>query len=199
MPSPRCRVKNVRNRYSVYLALLLLAAFAAGCQYRMGQGDNCCPYSTVSIPYVDGDVDGDLTAELIKTLASSGTLRYCPSGGQLVLKVKVQEADDDNIGFRYDRKGDGRRKKTIIPTETRIKAVAEVILMEEGSGKIIRGPVLVHASVDFDHDYYTSRHEENIFSLGQLSDIDAARTAVRQPLNRVLAGKIVDMINQSWF
>ena len=114
------------------------------------------------------------------------------------MKVELIDFDDENIGFRYDRKKDGRRRKAIIPTETRLIATAQVTLIQAYSGEALIGPVRLAASVDFDHDYCSDRGEINIFSLGQLNDYDTAYEAAFRPLNRVLAQKIVDLINDSW-
>jgi DNA-binding cell septation regulator SpoVG len=102
------------------------------------------------------------------------------------------------LEFRYDRKKTGELRKSIIPTETRVTVVAEVLLVEGGTGQIIRGPTRITASAEFDHTYYATRNEINIFSLGQLNDFDAARDAVMHPLNRNLAEKIVDYVINSW-
>ena len=54
--------------------------------------------------------------------------------------------------------------------------------------------MIIKASMDFDHDYYSSRHGVNIFSLGQLTDYDTAEDTVRKPLNDRLAEKIADYV-----
>jgi hypothetical protein len=168
------------------------------CHYRFGYGDLPERYTTISIPYVKGDDDGSLTAAVIRQVSTSGGLRYVSHGGDLTLHIELIEVRDENIGFRYDRNKQGCRKKGIIPTETRLIALAEVSILETKSHKIIRGPTRVVTSVDFDHDYYYSRHRINIFSLGQLSDIDAAQEVAMQPLNRRLAEKIADFVINSW-
>lgn len=179
--------------------LLLFTGFLiAGCQYHFGRGDLSQRYSTISVPYIEGDQRGELTADVIKKLSTSGGFRYVSSGGDLVLKIKIIEFREENISFRYDRKKTGQLKKSIIPTETRMKAIAEVLVIESGSGETIRGPTQITASTEFDHTYYATRDEINIFSLGQLNDLDAARDAVKQPLNRHLAERIVDFIINSW-
>lgn len=189
---------HLRNDYKGVFALLFLGAMLAGCQYQFGRGDLSQRYTTISVPYVEGDQRGELTAEVIKKLSTSGAFRYVSCGGDLVLKIKLLEFREENIGFRYDRKKTGQLKKSIIPTETRMKAIAEVLVIESGSGETIRGPTRMIASTEFDHTYYATRDEINIFSLGQLNDLDAARDAVKQPLNRHLAERIVDFIMNSW-
>jgi hypothetical protein len=181
------------------ISLILLAyCFITGCQYQFGHGDLSQRYTTISVPYIEGDQEGELTAYVIKNLSASGVFRYMSCGADLTLKIKLLDLREENIDFRYDRKKTGELKKSIIPTETRVHAMAEVYLLEQGTGRTIRGPMNVTASVEFDHTYYATRDEINVFSLGQLSDIDAARDAVMHPLNRSLAERIVDYVINSW-
>lgn len=183
-----------------FKSLLLLPALTclSSCQYQFGRGDLSERYATISIPYAQGDLRGDLTAEVIRKLSSSGSFRYVNAGGDLLLQIKLIDASEENIGFRYDRKKSGKLKHSIIPTETRVNAVAEVSLIEAGTEKVVRGPVRITADAEFDHTYDTTRDRINVFSLGQLSDIDAARDAAMVPLNRALAERIVDFVMNSW-
>jgi len=188
-------------RCTTSLILSLIAClFLVGCGYQLGQGSAGLPdrYSTISVPYVKDDQDGTLTSTIIKEIVRSGSFEYKCCGGALVLNVKQMELKEDDIGFRYDRKKRGALIKDMIPTETRIKILVEVSITEAVSNTIVLGPALLSASVDYDHDYYSSRGRVNIFSLGQLSDLEAAYDAVQVPLNRAIAEKIVDYISQSW-
>lgn len=178
--------------------LLLMGCLVGGCQYQFGRGELSQRYSTISVPYIEGDQKGELTADVIKKIGMSGAFRYISCGGDLILNVKIIEFREENIGFRYDRKKTGQLKKSIIPIETRVNAIAEIQLIEGGSGQVIKGPTRITASAEFDHTYYATRDEVNIFSLGQLNDIDAAREAVMHPLNRALADRIVDYLINSW-
>lgn len=189
-----------RSLFKLFLvpALCLFFLVLTGCGYRFGQGTIPSIYRSISVPYVCGDKDGSLTAAIINEFEQSGGLITLTNRGDLLLKTNLIDLRDENIGFRYDRNKRGRLTKSVIPTETRISAVAEISVIERCSGRVILGPVILSASVDFDHDYYSSRNGINIFSLGQLSDIDAARDAVATPLNRALAQKIVEYVNESW-
>lgn len=177
-----------------FFGLLILT----GCGYRMGQGELSSLYQTISVPYVEGDTDGAITSVLIKELVSRTPLEYQREGGALLLCVKIIDLRDENIGFRYYRKKKGHLTHSIIPTETRITAAAEIMLKESGSGEVLVGPVTIEANVDFDHDFYFSPDGNNVVSLGQLSDYDAAYDAVQRPLNQCLARKIIDYMIESW-
>lgn len=180
------------------LLLVVSVVMLPGCGYRFGQGILSEQYSTLSVPYIEGDRDGDLTAEVIRQISTSGAFSYTPSGGDLILIAKVLDYDEENIGFRYDRKKKGQLKHNVVPTETRMEIVIDVSLKDAVSGCLIRGPTRLKASIDFDHDYYSSQNAVNIFSLGQLSDIDEARDAVLHPLHLKAAQTIVDYITNSW-
>jgi hypothetical protein len=193
---------TVRSFLSIKFALyglLLMSGLGllAGCQYQFGYGELSQRYTTLSVPYAEGDSKGELTAEVIKKISTSGAFRYVNCQGDLILKIKFIELRDENIGFRYDRKKRGKLRHAIVPTETRLKSVVEAVLTD-AAGRVVRGPTRIAASIDFDHSFYSSRHGINIFSLGQLSDIDAAHDAVMHPLNQQLADRIVDYIINSW-
>lgn len=189
-----------RYFYSVLTCILALlcACSLFSCGYQWGDGGLSSSYRTISVPYVEGDWNGDLTAAIVQQISQTGTLKYRVNDGDLILIVSVVDERDQDIGFRYDRKKDGKFRSRIIPDETRIFITAEMKVMEAISGTIILGPVRITADVDFDHDYYSTRGGVNIFSLGQLTDEDEAREAAHVPLNRRLAKKIVDYVNDYW-
>lgn len=184
--------------FCFFCILPCLALTFSGCQYQFGYGDIPSKYSTISIPFVEGDGDGVLTAELVKQFSATGALRYVPNGGSLTLKAKWINLSDENIGFRYDRKKSGELKKYIIPTEARSSASLEVTVMETCGERVVLGPTIITATVDYDHQFYSDRHASNVFSMGQLVDIDSARETVMVPLNRLLAEKVVDYVINSW-
>lgn len=233
-------------RIVVVLFLMVLSS----CGYHSGQGEITSGYSTISIPYIQGDEYGDFTATLAKEIAVTGPLRYVRCNGDLTLKVSVIDYDYDNIGFRYDRKKEKEKKDessqqnsnqyssssssqnsnlsssqnsspsssqtqssfqsnkdnkkdkewshSVIPTETRVEAIAEVTLIESASGRVLLGPVQIRAFMDFDHDYYYSWDNINETSLGQLTDYDAAVDGSFKPLYAILAHKIADYVYDAW-
>lgn len=186
--------KNASPLFYLVLCLVLLTS----CGYQLGYDGVAANYKTIAVPSVIGDSDGDLTSCLVKAITSSGCLEYRQGHAAAVLNVKLIEVVEDNIGFRYDRHKDGKIRHTIIPTETRLKGVVEINLVDSCSGTAVLGPLRLVAYEDFDHDYYTSRNGVNIFSLGQLNDYDEAYDAAMHPLNVTLAQKIVDYICNSW-
>lgn len=179
------------------LFICLLVVLTA-CGYQWGQGGIYAPYATISIPYVEGDWNGSLTAQIIKEMSCSGNLTYVNNGGSLILKVYIVDVEEEDVGFRYDLKKDGKIRKSIIPDETRLIISADIYLIEAISGKVLLGPVRVSGETEFDHDYYSSQGGVNVFSLGQFTDIDEAGDAAEYPMNRRLAEKIVSYINDHW-
>jgi hypothetical protein len=190
-------MKITRKLGLVYLFLTL--ALCSGCGYTFSDPRTAvAKRATLSVPYVIGDQDGTLTAAIIREVVRSGAFAYRDSGGTYLLKVEQLDISEEHIGFRYDRKKKGALTDEIIPTETRIISLVEIALIESGSERTLIGPARLSASMDYDHDYYFSRHGVNIFSLGQLTDIDTAYEAVQTPLNDAVAQKIVAYISQSW-
>lgn len=198
---------NKRQNYTLFInnsfalpSILMMTAlfFLTGCGYRAGYDGLASTYHTISIPYAEGDLNGQLTAAIISEVNKSGAFQYVNQCGNLRLIVKIIDFNDQNIGFRYDRHKDGRLRDTIIPVETRLFALAEVTLIDNMNERILLGPTKLSAHIDFDHDYYSSRNEVNVFSLGQLSDYDAAYDAANTPLNNALARIIIGYISDSW-
>src|SRR5262249_16699121 len=149
----------------------MMFAFVS-CGYRAMEIPECT-YS-VLVPYVKGDVDGSLTSAIIKEIAASGIYRYQPYSSNYTLEVIILDDYFDHIGYRFDRSKKGKLKHEIIPVETRGGVLVEVVLVDSISSCVIKGPVRLQTSIEFDHDYYTIRNQVNIFSLGQLTDIDSA-------------------------
>lgn len=179
---------------SLLLFLTSLALLLSSCGYRPGYGSFLDRYSTLSVPFVAGDLDGNLTAELVRAVASSLTFDHYSTEGELLLIVKLVDVDDENIGFRYEHLHGKKYKRSIIPVETRMTATAEITLVNAATGCSLISPAKVTAFYDFDHEYNATKHDSNTFSLGQLSDSDAAFAVARMSLNRLLAQKIVEYI-----
>lgn len=189
---------QLRKRLNWTLLCLLSFCLLSACGYRWGQGSTISSYRTISIPYVKGDWDGQLTAAVIQAIAESGSLKYCSEGGALILKIEIIDTRHEDIGFRYDRKKDGCLRDSIIPDETRAIITVDVSVIEACSGCVVLGPARLFAEMEFDHYYYSNQGKVNVFSLGQFTDYDDARDAVQTPLNRRLALKIADFLNNKW-
>lgn len=184
----------MRKLRSLVLILISITALFSSCGYRPGYGALLDRYSSLSVPYVEGDLDGSLTAELVRVAASSLTFDHYATEGELLLIVRLVDVDDENIGFRYEHLHGKKYKRTIIPVETRMTAVADISLVNAATGCSLIAPARITAFYDFDHEYNATEHDSNRSSLGQLSEFEAAFAAARTPLNRLLAQKIVEYI-----
>ena len=174
--------------------LLVAAALLSGCGYALNTAPFLGNAPTISIPYVEGDVDGKLTAALIQEVSLSGEYKYQSSCGQWSLEARIIDDSYENIGFRYDRSKKGKLKHYIIPVELREAVVLEVQLISLCTREVVKGPSRIRADLDYDHDFYKIRDGVNIFSLGQLTDIDSAEDAAKTPLYQRLAEKVVSWL-----
>jgi hypothetical protein len=179
--------------------LFLLTIFVlSSCGYHMGSPlPNNLSRSSVTVPFIKGDLTGDLTQALIYELTTSG-YRYVHRQGDILIRVQLLEVRADDIGFRYERESDNDVKKSLIPAETRLTAKAQVEVIDASTCCQLLPTFCVSEFVEFDHEYYTARDGVNIFSLGQLSDYDAGKEAAQMPLNRKLAQKIVLYLDNMW-
>jgi len=187
-------------------SLFLLILFS-GCGYRAYDQEETllARGSTITIPYVENDIDGQLTDELVKTFSSAG-FRYRPYHGSLELKVKIVDQKNECLGWRYNHTKEGKRNDDLICTEGRRHVGAEVTLIDALNDEVIFGPVLVQD--DFDFDYYSTDDIKDLsfknsagkrisivrFSLGQLDSVEGAYDDAWTPLSRRLSKKILDLI-----
>jgi hypothetical protein len=181
-------------KYFQWIVLISAPFLWVSCGYRTGSSDVLKSYHTIAIPFVKNDQDGRMTSALVQVISAESGLQYVKSGGDLVLLVDLLEFENENIGYRYDRKNDDKLTHSIIPTETRLMIVSQVTLFDSTMAKALAGPAKITATVDFDHDYERTRNGVNVFSLGQLTDYDEAYDAAYQPLYRILSQKIADFI-----
>lgn len=171
----------------------LILFFSSSCGYQAIRYSESCN-KRISVPYIENDANGDFTAAVIHAISTSGGFEYCSTGGDLILQIRALDTQNEDIGFRYDRKKNGKLRHTMIPVERRTCALAEITLIDSNSGCTLLGPARLSSAVDYDHDYFNSRNGINVFSLGQLTDIDAAQEDIQYSLNRALAQKIADYI-----
>jgi len=188
----------LRLRLTIVTCLLLLSLAATSCGYRFGHGGLPTQYRSITVPYAEGDLDGSLTAEVIRQFSTAGAFEYRRCGGDLILNIKVLDFGDEDIDFRYYRNKEGKRTSETIPVETRLTVLVEVVVIDAATGVSVLGPARIEDYTDFDHDYYSTRDAVNVFSLGQLTDFDEAYDAAQRPLNQSLAKKIVNYVCDSW-
>ena len=191
------------------LCLILCMYLISSCGYRFAGGESSSHRTTISVPYVAGDHEGKLTIELMRQLASSGTVQPVHHGGDLILKVAIVEDGESRIGFRFDREvTTGKRLSNLIGVENRRSLTVEASLLDVVSNQTIFGPEKISAHVDFDYVNSDSirdltfinrqgeREKVIRFSLGQLDSIEGAQDSAATPLFGELANKIVNAVLQ---
>lgn len=180
------------NRLLLVITIFLLSS----CGYRFAIQKDALRCKTVSVPYVVGDRDGHLTSEIIHALTTSG-YTFIRCGGDIDLHVAVVDIVDEDIGFRFERDKNDRVRNTIVSSETRLIATVHVEVVDMRQCCNVIEPFDITADVEFDHEYYSSPDDINETSLGQLTNIDAARDAAVRPLNKRIAQHIVDYLNHA--
>lgn len=185
------------------LFVLFLAPlfFLTGCGYRSEGGE---PIS-VSIPYVIGDYEGELTDALVWAFSRTSQFRYTQGEGDWRLEAKVLDTVNDRIGYRYDRDDkSGKLRSNVIGTENRRTVSLQVSVINATTGCLVWGPHILKADGTYDYVDTNSlqdlsfvnqegiRQTSIAFSLGQLDSVGAAGEEAIYPIYRKLAQKIVD-------
>lgn len=186
----------------IFTSCLLLTS---GCGYHFDGGEGEGRTVTISVPYIKGDLEGHLNAELVRALGNSGHFDCVQNGGELQLDASIIGDGDDRIGYRFDRNPEsGELRDNIIGTENRRTMIALVTLIETSTHATVLGPQTVKAHVDYDYVDSNSIRDltfitkqgvpEKVldFSLGQLDSVDGAHDDTSTRIYRYLAQKIVD-------
>ncbi len=184
------------------MLVLLATGFLTACGYHVKQSKEP---ATVSIPFVKGDHEGQLVAELARQLSSSGHYTYVKEGGEHLLQIVIVDDHANRIGFRYDQgEFSGKIKKNLMADENRRQIEADVTLFRADTDQPVFGPVRVSASSDFDYVYVNSldtlsfinatgqREKVMTFSLGQLDSVEGAQDDALFAIYRALSAKIVE-------
>jgi hypothetical protein len=169
------------------------------------EGSVAC--KTISLPFVEGDIDGRLTAQIIKAITTETRLRYIPSGGDLTLHAKIVEKERTHIGYKYDQQEiTGALINRLIPDEGRRRIIVELSLFE-GERELIES---MQVSAESDYDFVNSDTVDDLsfvndsgerqsiltFSLGQLDAWEGASDVALNVAFDRLAKKIVDGIRR---
>ena len=197
--------KEISTLYINQIFLFLLIGLCS-CGYRF-DGVERSEIKSITVPYVKGDIDGQLTTELIRKLTVSGNFECVKSGGEWLLDIKLINQGTERIGYRYLRQHPSdKREKNLIGTENRTHIAAQVFVINSGNSEVILGPFVVQSEIDFDYvdpsslsdlAFINSNGEKETsiqFSLGQLDSIEGAQDSSLNPVYGKLAQKIVDGI-----
>ncbi len=166
----------------------------------------------VTVPFIAGDEQGILTAEVISALSGSGLVRIASHHPQYRLQVCLLKQNNETIGFRRDKQKvhGGKVQKNLLAAEARRVVEAEVSLHRVDTGELAWGPYQLAA--DADYDYIDGDSIEDLtfttpsgipttvlpFSLGQLEPVESAQEAANRTVYRRLSKKIVDAFSAEW-
>ncbi len=126
------------------------------------------------------------------------------------MDVSILSVSNANIGYLRDRTPTGELKPNILPVEARQTIAAKVQLTSTTTKKVIWGPEVITASIDFDFvdqdaindlsfiDSSGNRQSVLSFSLGQLESFPSAEKAARKSLYKAISQKIIDAIIAKW-
>jgi outer membrane lipopolysaccharide assembly protein LptE/RlpB len=194
-----------QNLKSLLLSLLVLNLTACG--YRAAPSDE---KTTISIPYVEGDSQGQFTTEIIRQLNHSDLYDLVRKDGDLVLKVTLVNDHNVAVGFKYDRtEKKGKIEQSLMPAENRRTLTAKVTLLCAATEEVVMGPVNITTWADYDfidvnslkelafRNSHGKREKTVKFSLGQLDSVEGGQDAVLTPLYRQLAQKIISAMVQN--
>lgn len=193
------------------MRFVLIFILLSGCGYRWQPEFPSGERPTVAVPYIGGDMDGSLTAEVVRTITSSGLAEVRHGKADFRLHAVIIGEENQTVGYRRDRqKVTGEIKKNIVSCEGRKSITVEVTLYKRESDEIAYGPYRIASDADFDYVDGDSIQDLSFinkdgtpttvlpFSLGQLESFESAQEASRRPLNEKLAQKIVDAIFSEW-
>jgi len=195
---------HARNYLKNFCYIALAFSFS-GCGYHTVSSDD---KTTISVPYVEGDAEGQFTAELIRQLTNSDLYMFVRKDGDLCLKVSIVGDKNDVVGFQYDlTTTKGKIERNLMPLENRRTLSATVTLIDTSTEEVVLGPVNIKASTDYDYidvnslktvsfiNEHGKREKTISFSLGQLDSIEGAQDAALTPIYCLLAQKIAHAIS----
>lgn len=178
-----------------YLPLLF---FLCSCGYHFNSSQHeTRVHKTISVPYIEGDTDGQLTSTLIQVLNSSSALKYQPDESDLVLKVSLVGTKSEEVGYNQAVQN-GQSLKWLVPNESKQSACVTVEVIDTKANKVILGPKHLSSSV-----YYTYDPNFNVdnlvrFSLAQYNFQEISARIAKAPLDTRLAKTIVNYLEYAW-
>jgi len=190
-------------------SLLILLLLLTSCGYRFEGGEKIA----ISIPYVQGEFEGELTDALAAALSNTSQFRYTRGPGDWTLKAKLLGTENDNIGYRYDQKPlKGTEQPNVIAVENRKIISVEVSVVNSTTGTLVWGPHILKADTTYDYvdpnalsdvaAFFRKDAEGDVipdsvistmdFSLGQLDSVGAAGEDAIYPIYKEIARKVVE-------
>lgn len=188
--------------------LCLVLFLCWGCRYQFEDSTNKL---SVCVPYIRGDIQGQLNQVLIKEISACNGFDYSYDA-DFLLHITILKDKDEPIGYCYDRNPSNQTlRKNIVRVEARRLITAEIQLIDQRSNCVVIGPFRVNANADFDcinpdslADIVVALPNQKSqrmidFSLGQLDSVEGAHDDSAQVVYHILARKIVEsLLAQKW-
>lgn len=197
------------KNWKLFRVLLSFSLFTS-CGYRWQPEFPDSARPTVTVPYVIGDEEGLLTAEIIGALSRSGLVDVLHYGGDYRLQISILSSGSETIGYRRDpQKVDNKKMRNLLAVEGRRNMTIEATLFMGATNEIASGPYKISSGAEYDYLDGDSIQDLTFigpagvitvlpFSLGQLEPSESAQEAAAKPLYTRLAQKIVDAIASVW-
>lgn len=189
----------------------LSALFLCGCGYHFEGTGQQAARSSISVPYITSDPEGNLNNALAREISRSGVYTYQANGGDLTLQVQFISDGSEKVGWRYDRDDtSGELRHNLVGTENRRVVTVQVTLTDTATGEACFEPFNITAAADYDYvdpsslrdlSFIRDGHRIKVinFSMGQLDSVEGGHDDASTPVFRHLAQKIVDaVISQQW-
>jgi hypothetical protein len=189
------------SRLGYIIYVILMIAFSS-CGYRFSD-HSTQSISSVSIPYIKGDVDGRLTSKVIQVLSTSSKWRYTQGNADLILEAEILKNQNDYIGYQYDHLESGALIDRLVPNEGRRKVLVRLQIVNSQTHQVLYGPYEIEGNADYDFvnsDTYTDlafvdsvgkTYSVLPFSLGQLDAQQGATNAALHGAYQEIAEKIL--------
>lgn len=181
-----CKI-NSSKPFLLFTVLILLFTSCGYAPYHTPLAESG---QTISVNYVEGDIDGKLTEEVVNRVARNIPLVYVNKEADFVLDVKILKYKEKGVSYTFrgaERKAFANEKRGVL--------TASFELTNTLTGKRVIGPVTVKAEEEFDYDQDPGSDVGQFNLLGML---DMGQDPSKEPLYAVLAEKIMNYILAYW-
>ncbi len=164
----------------------------------------------LDVPFIKGDKDGQLTAQVIQALSKSPFLKYDVSQPQVKIIAKILNNEAQQIGYQYRMKdNDAKVEHRLVPNEGRRLVKVEFTL----EGFPDRKSYLVQIEGTSDYDFVDPDSFKDLafyspsgqlatvldFSLGQLDSEEGAKLASFSPCYEKIAYQFKENLDRYLF
>lgn len=179
------------------ILFISLLFFTSSCGYHFVTKSSIS--STLSIPYIEGDLDGELTNIVIQKITALGYSILSSENSDFIIQARIKSDRVDPIGFQFDP--NCKENKRVITNENRRTLLLEFSILSTKTKEKFLGPYFIKESIDYDfqddypcQDSTVNQQSYLNFSLGQLDNREAAFSASANPLFHKTANRMAETI-----